>query len=100
MSADNEPAVSEALKRIHAVFTRAIAVSIEYSREYSQKGFPDPVLQDGVTNYIKSFVSLLNSHHLTEDDLAFPYFKKIIPTAPCDRLSAEHQQIVVLLEAI
>ena len=100
MSVDPEPGISDSLKRIHAVFTRAIAVSIFYSREYSQKGFPDAVIQEGFTNYIKSFVSLLNSHHLTEDDLAFPYFKKIIPSAPYDRLSQEHQQIVVLLEQI
>ena len=100
MSVDNEPGVSDGLKRIHTVFTRAIAVSIEYSREYSQKGFPNPVIQEGFTNYIKSFVSLLDSHHLTEDDLAFPYFKRIIPHAPYDRLHEDHQQIVVLLEQI
>ncbi len=100
MSTDHDDGISEGLKRIHAVFTRAIAVSIEYSWEYAQKGFPDPAIQEGFTNYIRSFVSLLNSHHLTEDELAFPYFKKLIPTAPYDRLSEEHQQIVVLLDQI
>lgn len=40
------------------------------------------------------------SHHLAEDDLAFPYFKKIIPHAPYDRLHEDHQQIVVLLDQI
>ena len=40
MSADNEPGVSEDLKRIHSVITRAIAVSIVYSREYLKRAFP------------------------------------------------------------
>ena len=100
MSTDIEPGVSESLKRIHSVITRALAVSIVYSREYSQKGFPDPAIQEGFTNYIKSFVSLLNSHHLTEDDLVFPYFMKKIPRAPYSRLSEEHQKIVILLDQI
>jgi hemerythrin-like domain-containing protein len=100
MSTDNEPGFSEGLKRIHSVFTRAIAVSIEFSREYSQKGFPDPAIQEGFTNYIKSFVSLLNSHHLTEDDLAFPYFMKKFPHAPYGRLAEDHHYIVGLLDQI
>ena len=45
-------------------------------------------------------MSLLNSHHLTEDDLVFPYFMKKIPHAPYSRLSEEHQKIVILLDKI
>ena len=100
MSEDHKTGISEDLKRIHSIFTRAIAVSIDRSWEYSQNGFPDPAIQEGFTNFIKSFVSLLNAHHLTEDDLTFPYFNKIIPNAPYDRLSEDHRQIVVLLDQI
>jgi hypothetical protein len=42
----------------------------------------------------------LHAHHLTEDDLVFPYFREKMPEVPFDLLSAQHREMVPLLEEI
>ena len=39
----------------------------------------------------------MNSHHLTEDELAFPYFRELTPGAHFDSLSETHRLMVHVL---
>jgi hypothetical protein len=40
----------------------------------------------------------LDAHHLTEDELAFPYLRDKFPEAPYDLLMAQHRDIVFILD--
>lgn len=85
------------LRRIHSVMTRAIETTIEQSKMFSQK---EPLSESdykGFILYTKCLMSMIHSHHLTEDDLAFPYFKKKLTNFPVEALSAQHQVMTVHL---
>ena len=41
--------------------------------------------------YVQSFSSVLNGHHLVENENIFPYFKDKLPEVPYDRLMSEHE---------
>jgi hypothetical protein len=43
---------------------------------------------------------VVDSHHLTEDELVFPYFRDKLPAAPFDLLSSQHKLIVPILGEI
>lgn len=84
------------LIRIHNVVTRAITISIQHCRGTG----PEPALRDGFQRYERALVSLLNAHHLGEDEIAFPYFEKKHLQGPFDKLRDQHRQIVVVLDKI
>lgn len=85
---------------IHSVITRALKVSIESAQGFVKQGFQDAHSQEGFFNYIRALISVLNAHHLTEDELAFPYFQDKIPDAPFESLSEWHQVIVHIIDEI
>ena len=80
---------------IHNIITRGLRVSIE-----SVQGLKGGGSQEGFFNYIRALASIVNSHHLTEDEIAFPYFRDKLPGAPFDALIENHQVMVQLLDKI
>jgi hemerythrin-like domain-containing protein len=100
MSESLKPNVVASLFTIHKVITRALAVSIEKARTFSQRGFPDEATRRGFVDYVSALISVLHAHHLTEDDLAFPYFKDKLPDAPFDALTQQHREMVPVLGEI
>jgi len=95
-----KPNVAGSLFTIHAVITRALNVTIENVETFRQQGFPDSTTQQGFADYVRSLVSVLHSHHLVEDDLAFPYLQEKLPEAPYDLLIAQHQEMLLILDQI
>lgn len=85
---------------IHMIITRGLRVSIENSKVFSTEGFADDGVREGFINYVKSLVTVLDTHHRLEDELAFPGFREKFPDAPYELLESQHQQIVVLLEEL
>jgi len=100
MSEPNQPNIAADLIRIHSVVTRGLKVSIERCQEFAQNGFPDAVTREGFVDYVQSLVSVLHAHHLMEDEHAFPYLRDLLPDAPFDLLSEQHQQMVPILDEI
>jgi hemerythrin-like domain-containing protein len=100
MSEPSQPNVAADLVRIHSVVTRGLKVSLERSRAFAHDGFPDDTTRQGFVDYVQSLVSVLNAHHLMEDELAFPYLRDLLPDAPFDLLSEQHQQMVPILEKV
>jgi hemerythrin-like domain-containing protein len=96
----NQPNVADQLNLIHQVITRGLHVSQQNSQTYSRRGFPDAVTRRGFGNYVRAMVSVLRGHHLSEDELAFPYLQAIIPEAPYDRLAADHQLMETILPEV
>jgi hemerythrin-like domain-containing protein len=100
MSELNKPNIGADLIRIPSVITRALDVAIEHSQSFAQEGYPDASTQEGFVSYVQTFVSVLHAHHLTEDDLVFPYFRDKLPDAPFDLLMAQHREMQLVLDEI
>jgi hemerythrin-like domain-containing protein len=94
------PNIALDLLRIHSIITRGISVATEKSQVFAREGFPDGSTREGFIRYARSLVSVLHSHHLTENELAFPYLRAKFPDAPYDLLIAQHQELVHLLDQI
>jgi hemerythrin-like domain-containing protein len=87
------------LLRIHKVITRGLKISIRKCDEYiERKGIP-PSEIEGFTRYISTLKWVIHSHHLSEDEIAFPVFKGHLK-APYNRLKDDHEIIVSLLEKV
>jgi hemerythrin-like domain-containing protein len=100
MADANAPNVALDLLRIHSIITRALSITSEKSKQFAQEDFPDASMKKGFICYARSFVSVIHGHHLTENELAFPYFREKLPDAPYDLLIAQHQELVSVLDEI
>ena len=88
------------LLQIHKIITRGLAISIRKCDEYLEKQEIPPEEAAGFSMFVTALKWVTNAHHLSEDEIAFPYFKSTIE-APYDRLRNDHQtisRIVVTLE--
>jgi hemerythrin-like domain-containing protein len=100
MAESYQPNVAKDLARIHSVITRALRVAAERSQAFAQQGYPDASTREGFASYVRSLVSVLDGHHLLEDELAFPYLRDKLPEAPYDLLMAQHREMLPILEQI
>jgi hypothetical protein len=100
MAKNSPPDLAHELMRIHKVITRGLTIGVAKGAEFQQKGFPNPKIRQGYTDYTQSLTVTLRSHHLTEDEIAFPFFRKKFPQAPFERLSKNHQEMETLLEPL
>ncbi len=100
MSSQPEGYIGFSLTAIHDVITRALKVSIERVRGFAEHGFATADEQAGFLNYVRTLVAVLDGHHLTEDDVAFPYLRDKLPEAPIDLLIAQHQEMIPVLGEI
>jgi hypothetical protein len=98
MSGRTTPNLGDDLLCIHAIITRGLNMSIEKGRLFAQGGFPDASTREGFLAYCGSLLSVLHSHHLTESDLFFPYFRDKLPDAPIDLLQAQHRDLEPVLQ--
>jgi hemerythrin-like domain-containing protein len=85
------------LLRIHSIISRGLRTSIEYSERFAKEGYPGNPVREGFMSYVRSLVSILHGHHCTEDELAFPYLKEIMPDGPYDLLMSQHQTMVPVI---
>jgi len=100
MSETVQPNIGADAIRIHRIITRGLKVGMERSQAFAQEGYPDAATQGGFASYVQSLASVLHGHHLTEDDLIFPYLRGQLPEAPYDLLSAQHREMEPLLEEV
>ena len=80
------------LIRIHTVMTRGLGVSIDHGRAFSEERSETNRFK-GYIVYLRCLTSMLHAHHLTEDQVAFPYFKKFLPDGPYETLTGQHKEI-------
>jgi hypothetical protein len=96
----SSPNLALSLFTIHKIVTRGLQVSIERAQDFLEAGFPDDLTREGFVNYVKTFVFVVHSHHLTETELAFPYFQQLIPEMPYHFLNVQHDIMAKYLEEI
>ena len=90
MSNENPPNIGEDYIRFHRVMTRGLAVSLENINEFLKMGALETSNREGFLKYVQSFSSILNGHHLVENEKIFPYFMDKLPEVPYERLISEH----------
>jgi hemerythrin-like domain-containing protein len=100
MSETHRTNIGQSLLCIHRCITRGIEVSSERSREYARSGYPDEATRGGFASYVRSLATVLDAHHLAEDELAFPTFKSIFPQVPYQALMDDHRKITALITTI
>lgn len=100
MSESSSPNVVTELLQIHQIINRGLNVAGENGEAFARLGYPTDTSKDGFISYVHSLASTLHGHHLTEDDLVFPYFREKIPDAPFDLLAAQHRALAPLLKEI
>ena len=64
--------VAASLLRIHKIISRALNVSIQKCDEYLAKQGIPPEEAAGFLMYVTTLKRIVHSHHLTEDEIAFP----------------------------
>ncbi len=94
------PTLATDLLRIHKVITRGLDICLVKGKAYLQSGFSQPQVLLGYSSYTHSLISVLDSHHTSEDIIAFPEFRLVIPSAPYAQLAYDHNEIERLLEPL
>jgi hypothetical protein len=91
--------IVKGLLTIHKVITRGLRTAILKCDEYTLKqGIPADEAE-GFKMYLSSLRYIIHSHHLGEDEIAYPSFRDIIE-APYDHLMDDHKKITVLLKKL
>lgn len=97
MTETNPRSPARDLVRIHRVITRGITTTLEKGGQFKQSGFRDEGTHQGFCDYSRSLAIVLGGHHVGEDTVLFPAFKKKLPQAPYDYLATQHRQVEALL---
>lgn len=82
----------------HKMISRGVDVAIDRIDLFIQEDFPDEQTREGYLNYVDALAVLLDSHHKTEDEIAFPYFQDILPDTHFNWLHQDHDLITGFLE--
>lgn len=91
------PNLAQNLICIHKVITRGIAVGLSTGEGYLKTGFPVPQERLGYSSYTHCLATVLGAHHTGEDQIGFPEFKKVLPSAPYAQFSIDHHKVEMLL---
>ena len=91
--------VAGGLLRIHKIISRALSVSVRKCDEYLGKQGIPPEEAAGFLMYVSTLKWVVHAHHLSEDDIAFPYFRDKLE-APYTRLSDDHQAMARILASL
>jgi hypothetical protein len=100
MVESGKPNAGADLLRIHRAITRGIHVSVQQSAAFAHDGFPSTAVQEGFLLYVQALKGVLDAHHLSEEEVTFPYLREKMPTVPYDKLLADHRAIVGVLEKL
>ena len=91
--------VAESLLCIHKIISRGLHVSIQKCDEYlGTRGIP-PEEAAGFLMYVTTLKWITHAHHLSEDEIAFPYFRDKLE-APYNRLGEDHQALARILVSL
>ena len=95
MTQPSAPDVAADLLRIHRVITRGLEVSLQHSRTSL-----DPARALGFVTYAQTLGWVLHGHHVGEDQMAFPTFRRKQVDGPYLLLVAEHGQMQAILDEV
>jgi hypothetical protein len=82
----------------HKIISRGVDIPSDRIDLFNQEDYPDEQTREGYLNYVEALAVLLDSHHKTEDDIAFPYFQDTLPDTHFIWLHQDHDLITGFLE--
>jgi len=91
--------IATGFTNIHNIISRGIRVSLEGVREVIEHRGPEHGPQ-GLYDYVHALTAVLHAHHVTEDEVAFPYFRDRLPGAPFEVLTRWHEEMAGLVDGI
>lgn len=97
MSDQPMPNIGRDLQRIHRVITRGLAVLQENSPVFAESGFPDDSTREGFWKFCQGLEANTHGHHLTEDDIFFPFVRTRLPNTDFESLRVEHELLLEIL---
>jgi len=100
MSNQPETNIAISFLNIHNIITRGLKVSLESVQGVIKRGIQGEKSREGFFNFIRALTSVMNAHHLTEDEIVFPYFRDKLPEAPFDSLTSWHHEMGLRLDEI
>ncbi|MGZ7108511.1 MAG: hemerythrin domain-containing protein [Methanobacterium sp.] len=100
MMDENQGDVGTDMIRFHRIITRSLEVNIQNVNRYLEIGAIEESDEEGFLKYVQSFSTVLDAHHLLENEKIFPYFKDKLPDAPYDRLMDQHKLVKESLSQI
>jgi len=87
------------LLRIHKIISTGLRTSIRKCDEYLVKqGIPSGEAT-GFCMYVSTLKWVTHAHHLSEDEIAFPYFKDYLE-APYNILKVDHKTMARILDSL
>jgi hypothetical protein len=89
----------EGVLHIHKIITRGLTTSLSKCDEYLSRQGITQGETEGFSLYLTTLRNILHAHHLSEDEIAFPYFKNKIE-APFDQLEDDHRTMAQLLNKL
>ena len=93
MSEKPVPNTAQDLQRIHRVITRGLAIALQNGQAFAESGFPDDTTREGFWKYCQGLEANAHGHHVTEDDIFFPYLRERMPDTDFDELVADHREM-------
>jgi hemerythrin-like domain-containing protein len=91
MMDENQGDVGTDIIRFHRIITRSLEILIQNVNRFLEIGALEESDREGFLKYIQTFSTVMDAHHLLENEKIFPYFKDKLPDAPYDRLMAQHK---------
>jgi hemerythrin-like domain-containing protein len=100
MMDENQGDIGTDIIRFHRIITRSLEILIQNVNRFLEIRAIDEQKQEGFLKYIQTFSTVMDAHHVLENEKIFPYFKDKLPDAPYDQLMAQHKGVEVLLSQI
>jgi len=97
MSNSSTPNIGGTMNFVHHAITHGLEQAKIRSIIFRGAGYTNAAVRDGFEIYVRTLGMVINAHHASEDHVVYPYLKSKLPDAPYDELSAEHQQMDVIL---
>lgn len=95
-----DPILKNYFSLIHKIISRGITVSLNGARDFIEGILSDDETWQGYMNYVRITSLMLDTHHRTEDEIAFPYFQERLPETHFKWLFEDHSLITGFLEEL
>jgi hypothetical protein len=91
------PNIGADLQRIHRAVSRGLDVALKSCGEFKAGGFPDASTAEGFWKCCIALEGLAHAHHMTEDEVYFPFLRERLPEVDFDALAAQHEEMTSIL---
>lgn len=96
----NENHVGTDIIRFHRIITRSLEIVIQNVNRFLEIGAIEKEKREGFLKYIQTFSTVMDAHHVLENERIFPYFRDKLPDAPYERLMTQHEWVKTALSQI